>query len=387
MKTILEIREKIIQVYNKIEVFLIPVVKLIIAFIIMHTLNSKIGYNGKITGVAIEMIVSLLCSFLPTGVILLFAAIFTLLHLYKLSLVVAVLGLILFLILYLLILRFATKESLVVAVLPILMLWKLPYVLPIILGLVSTPASAVAVACGIVVYCFLGVVTANATTVSTMDLKQAAETLKLIVDAFLANKGMVVVIAAFTVTIIVVYLIRKLPVKMNWEIAIGAGVVVQVVSLIVGDLIMDTGVSFANVILVTLLAAVIAFILKFFKFCVDFSRIERVQFEDDDYYYYVKAVPKLSLGKASNKSKKINRQMAGRSSYVTGNVDGDYEEIYEDDIFDESYDEMSENYSENYSENGEYYEDGEYYEENSEEVYAEDAEAEPETSDDYEELF
>ena len=28
---------------------------------------------------------------------------------------------------------------------------------------------------------------------------------------------------------------------------------------------------------------------------MDYSRVEKVQFEDDEYYYYVKAVPKLSV--------------------------------------------------------------------------------------------
>jgi hypothetical protein len=28
---------------------------------------------------------------------------------------------------------------------------------------------------------------------------------------------------------------------------------------------------------------------------VDYTRIENVQFEDDDYYYYVKAVPKVTV--------------------------------------------------------------------------------------------
>ena len=30
-------------------------------------------------------------------------------------------------------------------------------------------------------------------------------------------------------------------------------------------------------------------VIQFFRFCVDYTRTERVQFEDDEYYYYVKA--------------------------------------------------------------------------------------------------
>ena len=44
------------------------------------------------------------------------------------------------------------------------------------------------------------------------------------------------------------------------------------------------------------------------KFNVDYNRTEIVQFEDDEYYYYVKAVPKNVVAAADKKVKKINKQ-------------------------------------------------------------------------------
>ena len=38
---------------------------------------------------------------------------------------------------------------------------------------------------------------------------------------------------------------------------------------------------------------------------LDYSRVERVQFEDDEYYYYVKAVPKASVTQEDKKVKQI----------------------------------------------------------------------------------
>ena len=38
-------------------------------------------------------------------------------------------------------------------------------------------------------------------------------------------------------------------------------------------------------------------IIQFFVFSVDYSRTEHTQFEDDEYYYYVKAVPKKMIAK------------------------------------------------------------------------------------------
>ncbi|MCQ2492979.1 MAG: hypothetical protein MJ104_00130 [Lachnospiraceae bacterium] len=396
MKIIFEIREKIIQVYNKIDAFVIPVLKLFVAFIVFNTINSRLGYFAKIDSVAIELIAALLCSFLPTGVMVILAAAFILLHTYSLSLIAAVLCLMLFLVLYLLLLRFSPKESIVAVLVPVLLFWKMPCVLPIVLGVVSNPGAAVAAAVGVIAYCFLKVITSNAVAIGTMELGDAAEQLKLIVDSFLANKGMIVLIVAFAVTIIAVYFLRRLPVKRNWEIAIGAGAIIEIVVLIVGDIIIDTGLSFVSIILTTVLSVAIAFGIKFFKFCVDFGRTERVQFEDDDYYYYVKAVPKINLGIATPKTKNINRQKFGRGRFVTGNTDDSYNEgVYDDGIDVDGYEEeyYEEEFVEDgaaegeYAEGGEYAEDGEFYE--SDEYYEGEAEVADEDSlpDELEELF
>ena len=45
----------------------------------------------------------------------------------------------------------------------------------------------------------------------------------------------------------------------------------------------------------SIISCVIAFVIQFLFFNLDYSRTERLQFEDDEYYYYVKAVPKESL--------------------------------------------------------------------------------------------
>ncbi len=51
-------------------------------------------------------------------------------------------------------------------------------------------------------------------------------------------------------------------------------------------------------------------VLQFLRCKVDYSRTEKVQFEDDEYYYYVKAVPKVVVAKPEKKVKQINSQKA-----------------------------------------------------------------------------
>ena len=50
----------------------------------------------------------------------------------------------------------------------------------------------------------------------------------------------------------------------------------------------------------------LAAVYHFFVFAVDYTRTEYVQFEDDDYYYYVKAVPKIAISLPDVKVQRFN---------------------------------------------------------------------------------
>jgi hypothetical protein len=77
--------------------------------------------------------------------------------------------------------------------------------------------------------------------------------------------------------------------------------------LFVGALMFDIDISLAGVIIGTVIAILLVTVLRFFVFNVDYSRTEKVQFEDDEYYYYVKAVPKVTVARPQKKVKKISR--------------------------------------------------------------------------------
>ena len=308
MTALLELRENLKKIYSRNEAFILPVIKFLLSFIILSIINGKMGYMTKIDNMAIVLIVSLLCSFLPTGFMVVFAMLFTLLHMYALSIETAAVGLVVFLLLYLLFLRFTAKEALVVVLTPVLCMLKLPYVMPVAMGLIGTPASCVSVGCGVVVYYLIQTVISNAPTINSMGAEEATAKLRLLIDGMLGNKAMLVMIVAFTVTVIVVYLIRRMSVDHSWTIAMAAGVMIEVLILLVGDLMYDTNLSIFSALLGAIVTVIVCKGIEFFRFCLDYSRTEKVQFEDDEYYYYVKAVPKMTVSAPTNTVKKINTQ-------------------------------------------------------------------------------
>lgn len=320
MTALLELRENLKKIYSRNEAFILPVIKFLLGVIVLSIINGKMGYMTKLDNIAIVLIVSLLCSLLPTGFMALFAMMFAVLHMYALSIETAAVGLVVFLLLYLLFLRFTAKEALVVVLTPVLCMLKLPYVMPVAMGLIGTPASCVSVGCGVVVYYLLQTVITNAPTINSMGAEEATAKLRLLIDGMLGNKAMLVMIAAFAITVIVVYLIRRMSVDHSWTIAMVAGVMIEVMILLVGDLMYDTNLSIVSALLGAVVTLIACKIIEFFRFCLDYSRTEKVQFEDDEYYYYVKAVPKMTVAAPTNTVKKINtqRRPAGQQTRTSG---------------------------------------------------------------------
>ncbi len=319
MTTLLVAKQILLTIYSKYEVYITPLLKFLLALLTLCLINSRLGYMESINRITVVLIVALMCSFMPMNFIVLMSAVFTLLHLYTFSMECAAVIGAGFLLLFLLYLRFSPKDTVVVVLLPLCFLLRIPYVIPISMGLIGAPASAVSVACGVIVYYMIHYVTQNATVIAAMADEETAAKFKFIIDGLIQNREMVVTIAAFSITVIIVYLLRRLSIDYAWTIAMTAGAVVNIMVLLVGDLIFDINQPLISVILGTVVSFLLVLILQFFVFYVDYSRTEKVQFEDDEYYYYVKAVPKVTVAKPEKKVKQISsaRSGTGRSSRPT----------------------------------------------------------------------
>ena len=89
-------------------------------------------------------------------------------------------------------------------------------------------------------------------------------------------------------------------------VAIVAGSVAELLVIFVGYVVFGVSVEIVPLILGMIASAAIAAVYNFFIFSVDYTRTEYVQFEDDDYYYYVKAVPKMTVSTPDVKVQKIS---------------------------------------------------------------------------------
>jgi len=309
MVALLEVKEKLVRIYGKYEAYITPLLRFLLSFIAFMLINANIGYMKAISKTPIALILAALCSVLPVNAMIALAALVILLDLYALSLEVFIVGALIFMFIYFVYFRFSPRYGYNAVLAPVCFKLGIPYIVPVGSGLLGEMYSVVSVVCGSVVYFFLKGVHENETTLSNASDASASASSKITIalNQLLMNKEMFLVIAIFAITTIIVYIIRRLDIDNAWTIAWVSGILFETIGLISGYLLLGISGKVLGVIIGGVVSAAIALGIQFMFFNVDYTRTERLQFEDDEYYYYVKAVPKSVITGSDKQVKHIHK--------------------------------------------------------------------------------
>lgn len=308
-------RELIKRIYAKHEAYINPILKFILALVLLSVINGRIGYMERLDSAVIVLVAALLCSFLPMQVMAVIAGLFMLLHMYALAPECAIVVGVLFFLMFILYVRLVPKETIVVLITPILFMLKIPYVVPIAMGLLGVPASVVTVSFGIVIAYFLTYIQNNATSLSSYEDAGMISRIRMVVDGLLGNKAMFATIIVFAIVLILVYVIRRRQIDYAWTIAVITGGVAEIVLLFIVELTVGLDFSIVGMMFGCILSVLIGLFLQLFAFHVDYKRTENVQFEDDEYYYYVKAVPKVTVAASEKKVRRVQPSQSKQSQH------------------------------------------------------------------------
>lgn len=339
MMTLLVLRARLRGFYQKYELYLRPIIKFIIAMIVFQAINNAIGYDGRIKQLPVQMALSLLSAFTPSAILVLLAALVSIGHILSISKILSVMIIVIFIVMYCLFLRFSPKLGIVVLSIPILFLLKIPYLVPMLLGIFATPVAIIPVSCGTIIY-FLFKIIQEATEIQiNVSLEDTLQLYAYVVDNIIGNRSLYISIVIFAVIIIITYFIRRMSFDHSFETAVAAGGLICIIGFLFADLKMDLSKEIGSMVLGTIISMILVMIIQFFHQALDYSRVERVQFEDEDYFYYVKAVPKINVTAPqvnvkrfyTQKNTRVNDTLSNEVLPVDDFEDEDYEGIDEDD--------------------------------------------------------
>ena len=305
---LLVFKERLKAFYGRHSFVVDAVRKFFFSLVVFILLNHNLGSHEFLKSPLVLLAVSFLCAFLPVSVMTCLAAVFMMIHLYSVSLELTVITGILVLAVSILYSGFQPGNSVVMVVTPMLFFLKVPFVVPLIIGLSCGLSALIPMCMGVFFYYLLVYAKQNAGVLAGAAAIDITQKYMQILNSLLSNELMLLMVLAFAAAAVVVYLIKSLAVAYAWTIAIAAGVVVELAVVFFGNSRMDVNLSVGSMIVGILVSMVLAFVFEFFVFAVDYTRTEYLQFQDDDYYYYVKAVPKVAVTAPDVKVQRINKR-------------------------------------------------------------------------------
>ncbi|BBF44146.1 hypothetical protein lbkm_2834 [Lachnospiraceae bacterium KM106-2] len=295
MLNLLVFRERVKSVYQKYQQYIKPLAKFIMSLVIFLLINTRMGFDSRLGSLPIVILLSVLCAFTPSSILVLLASLITVAQVYAVSQFLAIIALLILLILYLVFIRFTPGQGIVVLAVPIMYCLKIPAVVPLLMGIVATPLAIIPVSCGTIAY-YLFRTLKDATTIATSkSVDDVLALYKTVIENLINNKALILALVSFAVIIIVVYVMKSFTMDHAFELAIITGGVANILIVLIGDFVFNATNQIILMIIGTIISVAIVYVIQFFRLTLEYTAVERVQFEDDEYYYYVKAVPKVKV--------------------------------------------------------------------------------------------
>ena len=336
MEQIFIIREAIVSFYKRFETYLLIVLKFMVGLIVF-------GQIGDI-GLYMPIFEPINSPPMQLPYTLLMATLFTVMTMtvgYGLIIIniciqtSAALGVMTFTAVFLLLIlffyaRLAPKENFLILATFFAFEFGVPYVVPLLAGLYLGLTSVIPVSIGIMIVSFVPffrLLLEDAQLMSEFLGANLAAMPEYFGDLYITifsdiagNQAWVFTAFIFSMVIFIVYIVSRFTIDYSKEIALGAGIVVTIISSIIAQLIAPANVSLPGVIGAVILSGLLAFLASFFDMVLDYQRTERVQFEDESNFYQVKITPKIGLSKKQRVLKRINAYDDSLDDYL----DNDY---------------------------------------------------------------
>lgn len=314
MTKLLIIKERLRKIYSSNSIYIIPAFKFVISLISLLIMNHYIGYASGLKNPVVSILISAVCSVLPINIIVVVISLLIVINMYGIAAEIAIVALLLYIIMYVFYFRFSSKYGYVLLLMPILFFLRVPFVMPLIIGASMTPAAVVAMIFGTIVFFMMQYGSEEAVLIVNGMSDSGIDKASSFISKLLDNKEMLVMLLAFTIAALLVYGIKRMSIDHSVTMGIVVGGIFESIIILCATYILEIDGIFKiwMICVFSVISILFAYILQFFVLAVDYSRTEYTQFEDDDYYYYVKAVPKIKVTATDVKVKHINVKKSRR---------------------------------------------------------------------------
>ncbi len=313
MTKLLEIREKIRSIYLKYDIVFGAVGKFFLALCVYFVVSWQIGYEGMIQMPFVVPGLALLSACLPAGTISFFMSGMIIVGLWAIGIETGAVAVFLFLLMVLLYFVFKPKHSVLMAVTMLASICNVSGILPIAAGLLFSPLTLVPMCLGIVSAYMITLAKDNYSILASQaDRLTSIEKVIYYLEQLLNNEKMLLLMIGLVLTFMVVYWIRRMANAYAWTVAIPCGLTVFVMTMMTGNVLFGISVRMTALIASCVIGVLFAGAATFLSFLLDGTRTEYLEYEDEEYYYFVKAIPKVSVTAADKKVTRITSKSSSK---------------------------------------------------------------------------
>lgn len=276
-------------------VYLTMAAKCAVAFCAFSYINQYFPGRPFLLRIIVVIAISLLASVLPWKYLSFLAAVWLLGQMSALSLEATAFTFVVLLILALLRYLMLPGAGLVLVVLPVLFIWKVPFLVPLVVGVTGGLSAFVSVGSGVILYYLLRLIAENLEYLTKSGGDTLVHRLLFLLKGMTEHQQLMTVLMCFCLTTLVVYLLSRVKADYAPQIAVAFGAVLNPLLLALVFDFLRRPAAPESLVWGSLIALPLALIVSFLHRFLNYARTENVQFEDDEYYYYVKAVPKVAM--------------------------------------------------------------------------------------------
>ncbi len=311
MKTIYQIRGVICRFFMQYELIAKVLLKFCAYLFIFRQIAGWEGFSsaGVLNAFSVHMLLALLCVLLPSRFAVFFAFGIIIYNIYQVSLWGALMAAVILLILYVMVARLCPDETILMILLPLAMKWNIFMIVPLFAGLYMGVFSIIPLVGGVLVWGILRILPAFL-SFSETEIEQLpaafSDTANYIIDQLIRNENLIFMMVLCIGVVLVIYLLNKINMNYMRYISLAVGAMVGLICLIVGRVVGMTDTGILSALFVPVFSLAIMVVVEFFHMALNYKMAQRLTFADDEYYYYVQAVPKILGIKNKTEVKRIN---------------------------------------------------------------------------------
>ncbi|MBQ1597810.1 MAG: hypothetical protein VZR32_06310 [Candidatus Weimeria sp.] len=265
-------------------------------------MRQMFGFHDLLSSNMILIPLGIICFFVPLSAAGLIMMIYTTLQVMSLSQSAGVMLFLMFMLSYIFSNAYQARQLTHFVGVTVLYRMHIPYLAPLWAGLFGNISEVTTIICGSVISFYLKTVHDSVPQIA--DAPDTVNALDL-VQSMVSNPMFFVYELAIVGMFVMVWLFRSSKLKHSWVWAVIFGTLTEFVIMLGGSLFLNDSRGLTQITVGSLVTLIVGILLFFVFQDLDFKRVETVQFSDDEYYYYVTAVPRIRLAEEDKEIKKI----------------------------------------------------------------------------------